>query len=73
MAIHKPTVIYGLRPFGQLGYVRTLSVDLLQIVMPLPGGHDMSSAPPQVIELDRKDARLLAKRINHCLDDTRSK
>lgn len=74
MAIHKPTVIWGLRKLpGLSGFVRTVSEDRIQIVMHQPDVPDLSAAPPQVIELDRKDARLLAKRINQCLDDTRTK
>ena len=71
MGVHKPTVIYGMRRLTDDGYVRTISEDLVQVVMP-QAGRDMTW-PPQVLELTRTDARLLAKRINHCLDDTRTK
>lgn len=74
MAVHKPGTIYGLRKLASLsGYVRTISADEVQIVMHQPKANSVADAPPQVLELSRKDARLLAKRINHCLDDTRTK
>lgn len=73
MAVHKPSVIYGLRKLpGLSGYVRTVSESELQIVMHNPSAENLADLPPQVMEMSRKDARLLAKRINQCLDDTRS-
>lgn len=71
MAVHKPSVLWGLRPKGNVGYVRTAGAEAIQIVA-APLGRDLSFGA-QVIEISRKDARLLAKRINQCLDGTRSK
>jgi hypothetical protein len=73
MAQHKPGSIWSLRKNSGCGYVRTADAELLQIVLPQPGGHDLNTARPQIVLIDRKDARLLAKRINECLDGTRSK
>lgn len=46
------------------GYVRTLPGDRIQISYYDHQHH------PQTIMLDRQDARLLAKRVNQCLDET---
>lgn len=71
MAVDKPGTVWGLRWPPNGGYVRTAGPDAVQIVM-APLGRDLSWGA-QVLEVSRKDARLLAKRINQCLDDTRSK
>jgi len=73
MAVHKPGSIWSLRKDSNCGYVRTADTDLLQIALPQPGGHSLQTAKPQVVLIDRKDARLLAKRINECLDATTAK
>ena len=73
MAVHKPGSIWSLRKNSGCGYVRTADTQLLQIVLPQPGGHDINTAEPFVVLIDRKDARLLAKRINECLDGTTTK
>lgn len=73
MGIHKPSVIYviyGMRKLpGLSGYVRTLDEQTIQVVLHRPD----DDGPSQVMEMSRKDARLLAKRINQCLDETSSK
>lgn len=74
MAVHKPSVIYGLRKLpGLSGYVRTVDEESIQLVMHQPSVESLADLPPQVMEMSRKDARLLAKRINQCLDDTRTR
>ena len=73
MATHKPGSIWGLRKLpGLSGFVRTVSTTEVQIVMHQPNVETLADLPPQVMEMSRKDARLLAKRINQCLDETRS-
>lgn len=49
--------------------VRTLNERTVNLTLPA----DPSWMRLVSIEMDRKDARLLAKRINQCLDDTSSK
>ena len=73
MAVHKPGVFWSLRADTSCGYVRTVDTDLLLVALPQPGGHGMSTAPPQDLLISRKDARLLAKRLNACLDATTTK
>lgn len=71
MAVHKPGSVWSLRKPGTFGnaYVQTASTETLYLNLPLdPGGRDR-----QRVEISRKDARLLAKRINACLDATTSK
>ena len=46
------------------GYVNTADGDLIQVV------YFERPSYPQTLTLSRKDARLLAKRINQCLDGT---
>ncbi|HEX6684984.1 MAG TPA: hypothetical protein VF062_19500 [Candidatus Limnocylindrales bacterium] len=46
------------------GYVRTAIDDLIQIV------YFERDGQAQVLMLNRRDARLLARRINQCLDGT---
>jgi hypothetical protein len=58
---HEPGVIWGLRIRDDVpnGYVRTLDDDHLLLFFEGAG-----------ICIDRRSARLLAKRINQCLDQT---
>lgn len=63
-----PSTVWGLRPLGTYpnGYVRTLEEDDIEIV------HiEKERSPAEFLVMSRKDARLLAKRINQCLDKTR--
>jgi hypothetical protein len=62
-----PAVIWSLRQAVGCGYVRTLARDQIGIVLPV---YPESSELMQVV-VSRKDARLLAKRLNQCLDETR--
>jgi len=68
MGKHLPTVIWMMRRIGVYpnGWVETASDDRIAISYTHGIGHGVYR-----IELSRKDARLLAKRINQCLDDTR--
>lgn len=68
MAKHRPGSAWALRS-GVLGVnVRTASEEVLLLSLP----SDPSWMRVTQIEMNRKDARLLAKRINECLDATRS-
>lgn len=63
MAKHKESVIFSLRKTGsgrQNGHVRTKDKSNIVIELPWILG--------STIVIDRKTARLLAKRINECLD-----
>ena len=65
-----PGVIWSLRRPGVYpnAWVRTADFDLIAIQ------HCPSSGSPgPVLLLSRKDARLLAKRINQCLDRTKKR
>jgi len=65
-----PTLAWVLRrndPFGS--YVQTGEGDTVDVVMP----RDPGSAHGTRIVMDRPTARLLAKRINECLDETRKR
>lgn len=59
-----PGVIWCLRPDLEPPYVRTADNDQIVILGPSDVG------TPSIIRISRKDARLLAKRINQCLDAT---
>ena len=65
-----PGTTWELRRDFTSGYVRTLPDEEVCIVMPPrnPDGPGLSLS--QVLIVPRKDARLLAKRINQCLDST---
>ena len=64
---HEPGVIWGLRRENWSIYVRTLDEDTLMVVGPESMDADADIVG---IRLSRKDAKLLAKRINECLKDT---
>lgn len=68
MAAHVPTVSWSLRAPDYGAYVRTESEGSLLLAIVGPSGRDR-----RFVSISRKDARLLAKRINQCLDDTSSK
>jgi hypothetical protein len=76
VSVHKPGVIWALRdPSIPSGYVRTVDKDTLQVVLPLWGSDPVvfdDDAQLVGANISRKDARLLARRIMQCLDDTRS-
>lgn len=65
-----PGIVWGLSATDlNRGYVRTLPGDLVLVVARNP------TAPPDAdllyLQVDRYTARLLARRINECLDSTR--
>lgn len=51
------------------GYVRTLPDDLILVVARDPTATPVDDL--RYLKIDRRTARLLARRINQCLDDTR--
>lgn len=64
MTNRAPSSIWPLRRDCSSVYVCTTDEDRIQIAYPTGGGYVMAYS------LSRKDARLLAKRINQCLDAT---
>lgn len=56
-------VIWSLRGVGS-AYVKTAEDDKIEILIPDGNGYANG------LSFSRKDARLLAKRINQCLDET---
>ena len=69
MAVHKPGSIWSLRSMELGAHVRTLDEQTLFLSIPsTPDWMDLTYIP-----MSRKDARLLAKRINACLDGTTTK
>jgi len=62
----KPGAIWTLRGIGQANncFVRTKENDMVEIVF-----EDLNGIA--TVMLTRKDARLLAKRVNQCLDGSR--
>lgn len=66
MARHRPSVVWMMRPLGVYpnGYVRTCDSSKLDIVL------DTYQAERLAFTLPRRDARLLAKRILQCLEET---
>lgn len=64
MAKHLPCSTWALRLEAMSPYVRTSDKYTIGIVQPNYDGGN-------IIELTRRDARLLAKRINQCLDGTK--
>jgi hypothetical protein len=68
MAKHTPSIVWPLRSITYRSYVRTESENSLALTIMDPGGYEA-----RTVSISRKDARLLAKRINQCLDDTTAK
>lgn len=68
MARHIPTVTWSLRAPEYGAYVQTESEDSLLLTIVDPSGYGKRR-----VSISRKDARLLAKRLNQCLDDTSAK
>lgn len=68
MARHIPTVSWSLRSPEYGSHVQTYDEDSLSLAIMTPSGYGQ-----QFAVISRKDARLLAKRINQCLDDTTAK
>lgn len=70
MAIHLPGTLWSLRGpgVGPQPHVRT--ADERTLVLTWPAGE---SGYAYELRINRRDARLLARRINQCLDATRSK
>lgn len=68
MSNRAPSTVWGLRDLSKYpnGYVRTTEADdgIELVYFTAPGAY------AQVITMTRADARLLAKRINECLDST---
>lgn len=67
MAKHLPNKIWDLRKDGDSnGYVRTTSASKIQLYYYA----DMNNNPDSIMdfEMNRQDARMLAKRILECLD-----
>lgn len=69
MAIHKPSSIWPTRPLGVYPqqYVRTLDEDHIGVSF-----HATLNGLGREVRLTRHEARMLARRLNECLDDTRS-
>lgn len=69
MARHKPGVVWSVRPKSRSPYVATSDENTVVLSMP------DREHPGWVLNfpLSRRDARLLAKRLNQCLDETRSR
>lgn len=69
MASHVPSVIWSLRDPSYGSFVRTFDEDSI--------GLTLTDADPRMegvsVVISRRDARLLAKRLNECLDDTAAK
>lgn len=61
-----PNTLWSLRGVNSL-YVKTADDDKIEILFPDGRGYANG------FSISRKDARLLAKRINQCLDETRKK
>lgn len=59
-----PNTLWSLRGVNS-AYVKTADNDRIEILVPDGAGYANG------ISLTRKDARLLAKRLNQCLDETR--
>ncbi len=59
-----PNTLWSLRGFDSM-YVKTADNDKIEILVPDGKGY------ADGLSISRKDARLLAKRINQCLDATR--
>lgn len=68
MARHIPTVSWSLRAPEYGSHVQTHDEESLSLAIMTPDGYGQ-----QFAVISRKDARLLAKRINQCLDDTGAK
>jgi len=66
----EPSRIWMLRRPGTYpnGHVRTASGDLIEVAY-----YFREDAEPEWFVLSRIEARLLAKRINQCLDETRKR
>lgn len=63
MGVHVP-VVWSLRGIDYGFFVRTYDEDAVAVdAVEIDGGR-------QTIYISRKDARLLARRLNQCLDDT---
>jgi hypothetical protein len=67
MAAHIPTVVWSLRAPEYAASVSTYDGDSLRLQLREIDGC------LAIVYISRKDARLLAKRINQCLDDTTAK
>lgn len=66
-----PSLSWSLRSDPQLGYVTTGENETVDIVVPCLVKADPNGETVGVhVRLSRKDARLLAKRLNQCLDRT---
>lgn len=68
MAVHKPGAIWPLRSPEYGACVRTADRESLWLDLIEP-----DTITAVTVNISRKDARLLAKRINACLDATTSK
>jgi hypothetical protein len=66
MSNRAPGTAWSLRGALECGYVKTTDND--GILIALPG--DLIGGALVGIEINRKDARLLAKRLNECLNAT---
>jgi len=73
MTNRAPGVIWSLRGEPETsGYVRTADDDRIEVVLPNDPDLPLDHPSYQLISIviSRKDARLLAKRLNKCLDST---
>lgn len=68
MGKHLPTIVWALRRDFKGPYVQTHDARRIALSFPIPD----DPGYVQVAVISRADARLLAKRINQCLDETRS-
>lgn len=70
MAKHRPTVVWPTRRLGSYPqqYVRTADEQTLELSF-----HTEAEFAGWAVKLSRRDARMLARRINQCLDETVSR
>lgn len=66
MGKHLPTVIWPTRPMGvrPQQYVRTADESNVEVTFVIAAGEAWA------VRLSRHDARMLARRLNQCLDET---
>lgn len=69
MAKHRPTIVWPTRPLGSYPqqYVRTADDENLEL------SFHVEHRDGWAVKLSRRDARMLARRINQCLDETLSR
>lgn len=73
MSVHVPGVTWSLRDLEYGAYVRTYDTATLYVQIVQPGSAPLPGLPGRSFWISRKDARLLARRLNECLDATTDK